>query len=332
MAGRKLPLRVVLLAHEDMNLLDLSGPLQALFTASRHSQPPLYELIVASEGGGLVACSAGPQLMTVALSSLDGLAIDTLIAPGGCRGAEYYVSPFMAGWLRERAPSARRVCSICTGAFLLAEAGLLDGRRATTHWEWAERLQSACPMAEIDPDKIFIRDGAVWTSAGVSAGIDLALALIEEDFGHQAAIETARQLVMFIKRAGGQSQFSAPLAAQAADRGHFSALHGWMADHLDQDLRVDRLAAQAGMTPRTFARVYAAQTGQTPARMVEAMRLEAACRALEETDLPLKRIAALCGLGDEQNLRRVFLRRMGVTPGQYRGSFAARGDMVPPPV
>lgn len=326
MTTRYAALRVVVLAHEDMNLLDLTGPVQTLYTASRRhgaSGQALYEVSVASESGGLITTSSGLQVMTVALAALEDLAIDTIIAPGGCKGDEYYTPPALIAWIRRRARGVRRLCSVCTGAFLLAAAGQLDGRRVATHWEWAQRLQHAYPAIEVDPDRIFIRDGAVWTSAGVTAGIDLTLALVEDDFGHKIAIDTARQLVMFMKRSGGQSQFSAPLSAQAAEVDDFVELHAWVAAHLDQDLRIERLADYVNMSPRNFARVYLAKAGRTPARMVEALRLEAARRLLEETDLPLKRIAALTGHADEQNLRRTFQRRMSVTPGAYRERFSA---------
>ncbi|HWW71364.1 MAG TPA: GlxA family transcriptional regulator [Duganella sp.] len=319
-------LRVVLLAYDDMNLLDLCGPLQALSTASkRHlgKGPPLYETIVASAEGGLVTTSAGLPVATVALATLDGLAIDTLIAPGGCKGEEFHAPPALVNWIAHQAPLVRRLCSVCTGAFLLAAAGQLEGKRAATHWEWVDRLRERHPGIDIDADKIFVKDGSVWTSAGVSAGIDLTLALIEEDYGHHVAIETARQLVMFIKRTGGQSQFSVPLTAQAHEGGRFDSLHAWVAAHLHEILTVDRLAEQAGMSPRTFARTYTSQSGRTPAKMVEAMRLEAACRALEKTALPLKTIAASTGYGEEQNLRRVFQRQLGVSPGQYRSRFSS---------
>ncbi|ELX12706.1 trancriptional regulator AraC-family [Janthinobacterium sp. HH01] len=327
----KQTLRVVLLAYDDMNLLDLSGPLQALVTASkRHSGngPALYETIVASADGGLITTSAGLPVMTVAIASLEGLAIDTLIAVGGCKGQEYYSPPALVDWIVRQTPKVRRLCSVCTGAFLLAATGQLDGKRVATHWEWVERLHNLHPNIDIDADKIFVKDGSIWTSAGVSAGIDLTLALIEEDYGHHVAIETARQLVMFIKRTGGQSQFSVPLAAQAQQGGRFDALHAWVAANLRETLTVDRLAEQAGMTPRTFARSYAAQLGRTPARMVEAMRLEAACSALEKTALPLKTIAANTGYVEEQNLRRVFQRQLGVSPGQYRSRFSGHGPAV----
>jgi transcriptional regulator GlxA family with amidase domain len=320
------PRRVVLLAYEQMNLLDLSGPLQALATASRlfaGAGPALYDTVVASVDGGLVTTSSGLAIMTAPLSALDGVAIDTLVAPGGSKHDAFHAPPDLVAWIAQRTPQVRRLCSVCTGAFLLAAAGQLDGRRVATHWDWIARLHDLYPAILIDPDKIFIRDGAVWTSAGVSAGIDLTLALIEEDFGHQVAIATARQLVMFIKRSGGQSQFSVSLMAQAQAGGDFAPLHAWIAANLRGPLTVERLAEQAGMAPRTFARAYAGKHGRTPAKTVEAMRLEAACRMLEETGLPLKSIAASTGHGDEQNLRRVFQRQLAISPTQYRSRFSA---------
>jgi transcriptional regulator GlxA family with amidase domain len=325
----KLTRRIVLLAYEDMNLLDLAGPVQAFATAGRSAAANgsgLYEIVVASAAGGLVASSSGLAVMTVPLAKLKGVAIDTIVTAGGCRGQSYYAPPELVKWIKQRAPTVRRVCSVCTGAFLLAAAGQLDGRRVATHWDWVARLRTLHPKIHVDADKLFIHDGPIWTSAGVTAGIDLTLALIEEDFGHRVAIETARQLVMFIKRSGGQSQFSVPLEAQSGESGTFADLHAWTAGHLADDLRVECLAEQAGMSPRTFARVYAAKSGRTPAKMVEAMRLEAACRALEETSLPLKTIAATTGYAEEQNLRRVFLRKFGVTPTQYRGRFSTHAS------
>lgn len=321
------PCRVVLLAYDNMNLLDLSGPLQALVTANRMAGETLYETIVASAGGGSIVTGAGLPVTTVGIATLEGLAIDTLIAAGGCKGEEYAADPALVAWIRQRAGQVRRLCSVCTGAFMLAAAGQLNGRRVATHWQWAERLQKLHPALHVDADPLFIQDGSVWTSAGVTAGIDLTLALIEADFGHQLAIETARQLVMFIKRSGGQSQFSVPLAAQSQDSGTFADLHAWIAAHLAGNLSVERLAQQAHMSPRTFARTYTANVGRTPAKTVEAMRLEAACRALETSDAPLKSIAAQVGYGDEQNLRRAFLRQLGVSPTQYRGRFSRRSGM-----
>ena len=322
--------RVVFLAYDGMNLLDLAGPLQAFATANRISQgdagPLLYETVVASAWGGSVASSAGLSVERQALAALDGMQIDTLITAGGCNGDEYTASPELVDWIAQHAAKLRRLCSVCTGAFLLAAAGQLDGRRVATHWGWADRLRQRHPDIEVDADALFVHDDGVWTSAGVTAGIDMSLALIEADYGHQIAIQTARQLVMFIKRAGGQSQFSVPLAAQSCDSGNFAGLHAWISAHIDEDLSVARLAAQVNMSLRTFVRVYAAAVGRTPAKTVEAIRMEAACRALESTTLPLKAISARIGYAEEQNLRRVFLRNFGINPLQYRARFSARSS------
>lgn len=328
------PRHIVLLAHEGMNMIDLSGPLQAFTTASRVAAEregdagtartvPLYQVTVASAHGGLVTTGPGLAVMTVALAALPAVPVDTLIAPGGSMTDAYPRQPELVAWIKANAAGARRVCSVCTGAFLLAAAGVLDGKQVTTHWEWAGRLHQAFPAVAVNPEPIFIQSGKVWTSAGVTAGIDLTLALIEADVGHRIAIATARQMVMFLKRPGSQSQFSVPLAAQSKDRSGFAELHAWIAANLSGDLRVEALARRVNMTPRTFARIYVAQIGRTPARTVEAMRIEAACRALEETDLPLKRIATDTGHGEEQNLRRVFQRQLGVSPAQYRSRFSA---------
>jgi transcriptional regulator GlxA family with amidase domain len=322
------PRNVVLLAYGGMNLLDLAGPMQVLATTNRLQGREVYRLHVASAEGGAVTTSAGLPVWTQALSALDALLraeeLHTLISPGGSVGDSFRIDPALVAWIREAAPLARRVCSVCTGAFHLAEAGVLDGLRVTTHWDSADDLQQRYPALEVDGEPIYIRQGRIWTSAGVTAGIDLTLALVEQDLGHAAAIATARQLVMFIKRPGGQSQFSTPLASQATGAGRFAELHAWIAGNLEADLRVENLARQANMSPRSFARLYVAETGRTPARTVELMRLEAARRALEETRLPLKRIASQSGYGEEQNLRRVFLRQLGVSPGQYRERFAAQ--------
>lgn len=242
---------------------------------------------------------------------------------GGAGTAAAMKDDVLIAWLARQGGRARRVTSVCSGTFLLAAAGLLKGRRCTTHWRQCARLQRLFPDLTVEPDPIFVRDGNVWSSAGVTAGIDLALALIEADLGRAAALETARQLVVFLKRPGGQSQFSALLAAQARDDGSFAALHDWIADHLDADLRVEALAERAGMSPRNFARLYAERMGTTPAKAVERMRVEAARRALEETADAIEAIARRCGFGDEERLRRAFLRRLGVPPRDYRRRFAA---------
>jgi len=317
---------VVMLAYEGANLIDICGPLQTFSSATRLmgnrcTRP--YVGTVASLAGGLVTTAPGLAIMTQSLAGLDCHAIDTLIVPGGSPQGAPVIVPELVAWITRRACAARRVASVCTGAFMLAATGLLDRKRVTTHWSWAERLAELHPKVRVDPDPIFIKEGKMWTSAGVTAGIDLALAQIAEDFGHHVALATARQLVMFIKRPGGQSQFSVPLASQLSEGEGFTGLHAWIADHLSGDLRVERLARQAGMSPRTFARLYKARVGRTPAKTVEAMRLEAACRALEESAAPIKRIATHVGYGDEQNLWRVFQRRLGVSPTDYRARFSS---------
>ncbi|MFC7537176.1 GlxA family transcriptional regulator [Sphingomonas sp. GCM10030256] len=319
------PLSVVLLAYDGMNLLDLAGPLQALTTANRSTPPDgprRYETIVASEQGGPIDTGSGLPVVTVPASSLASRPIDTLIVPGGCSGDEYRVDTGLRDFILSRAGSVRRLCSVCTGAFLLAAAGQLDGRRVATHWAWLDKLKTRHPTLDVDPDSIFVRDGNLWTSAGVSSGIDLTLALIEQDYGARVAIDAARQMVVFMKRAGGQSQFSEPLAMQTRDRA-FAELHAWIAANLTADLSVSRLAERANMAPRTFARVYTAKMGRTPAKTVELMRLEAARHAVEETDLPMKSVAVQSGYGDEQKLRRAFQRHLGTSPATHRLRFSS---------
>jgi transcriptional regulator GlxA family with amidase domain len=261
--------------------------------------------------------------MTRSLADLAGEAIDTLIVAGGIGTRRAMHDAALIQAIRDWSGRVRRLASVCTGAFLLAEAGLLDGRRVATHWWAAEDLQRRFPRIEVEPEPIFIRDGAIWTSAGVTAGIDLSLALIQDDLGHDQAMRIARQLVVFLKRPGGQAQFSATLEAQIAADQDFAELHAWVRDHLAEELKVERLAEQAGMSARTFARAYAAKAGRTPARMVETMRIESARRVLEATGRPLKQIARDCGFGDEERMRRAFQRRLGVCPLDYRVRFAA---------
>jgi transcriptional regulator GlxA family with amidase domain len=326
--------RVVIVAFDEAQLLDIAGPLQTfataceLFAGRGETADPRrpYGIVLVSRTGGPVRTTSGLVVETRPLSAVARRPIDTIIAVGG-RGVHTAARDRkLVRWLAGAATRARRVCSVCTGAFLLAETGLLAGRRATTHWEFCARLQESHPDIRVEPDPIYIRDGRIWTSAGVTAGIDLALALVEDDLGRPIALQAARHLVVFLKRPGGQAQFSEPLKAQAAAGAgdQFAALHAWMADNLAADLSVDRLAAQAGISPRHFARLYAARHGTTPAKAVEVLRVEAARRALEETPAPIKRVAALCGFGDEERMRRSFLRRLGSNPLDYRRRFAAR--------
>jgi transcriptional regulator GlxA family with amidase domain len=321
---------VVVVAFEGVQLLDVAGPVQTFASANeiaKDTSGAPYRIVVSSRGGGPLRTSAGLPLLTQPLAAATRKTpIDTLILPGGPGVHAALKDGGTVDWVRHQLSSARRIASVCTGAFLLAETGILAGQRATTHWKSCSRLQQLYPDVLVDPDPIYVHDGCIWTSAGVTAGIDLSLALIEEDLGRKIAMQVARHLVVFLNRPGGQSQFSAPLEAQAvaADGNapnHFAPLHGWIAENLTGDMRVERLAEQAGMSPRTFARVYAAKMGITPARMVEKIRIEAVRRILEESDMPIKRIASQCGFAQEDRLRRAFARQVGTTPAEYRQRF-----------
>jgi transcriptional regulator GlxA family with amidase domain len=315
---------VEILAFPAAQLLDVCGPLQVFASANdlatEAGEPRPYAAEVVAEGGVAVVTSAGLGLATNPLSPVDA-ALDTLILPGGAGTDAACGNAIVMAWVAARARRARRVASVCTGAFLLAEAGLLDGRRAVTHWAHCGDLAARYPMVTVEADPIFIRDGAIWTSAGVTAGIDLALTLVEHDLGRATALAVARQLVVFLKRPGGQSQFSATLSAQRA-AGRFEALHDWLSRHLATDLSVAALARQAGMSERGFARHYRAETGLTPAQAVERFRVEAARLLLADTSVPIKRIAAQCGFGSEDRMRRSFLRLIATTPGDYRRRFS----------
>jgi transcriptional regulator GlxA family with amidase domain len=289
-----------------------------------------YSLELVAPDAGEIAASNGLRL--VADRTLDGCRgpIDTLVVAGGLGAQAAARDHRLTDWLRLAARRSRRVTSVCTGAFLLARAGLLDGRRATTHWNACAALARHYPSIEVEPDPIFVRDGNVYTSAGVTAGIDLALALVEEDLGREAALTVARDLVLFIRRPGGQAQFSAGLAGQAASRPGVRDLQAWIADHLDHDLSVPTLAERAFMSPRNFARVFAREVGATPAAYVESLRLERA-RTLLETgdDIQLDEIVLRCGFGTVETLRRVFGRRLGVSPNAYRSRFASTANVIP---
>ena len=322
--------RVLFVAFPDVGLLDLTGA-QTVFWAATKAMEARglagYERCTASLDGGLVRSAEGLVLQTEALAAYRPGAVDTLVVPGSPHMAQVLDNSVpLARWLRRASGKTRRTASVCSGAFLLAAAGLLDHKRATTHWRMFDMMGQRFPTVQIDRDAIFVQQGAVWTSAGVTAGIDLALALVEADCGHDIAMEVARELVVFLKRPGGQSQFSEMLQAQAEDSAAmFDELNLWIAGNLERvDLNVDMLAAQAGMSPRNFARVYKQQTGRTPAKAVEVFRLEAARRLLEDSSRNVDQIARLCGFGDEERMRVTFHRHLGVAPRDYRRRFAAR--------
>jgi len=318
-----LPRRVEVLVFPEVQLLDVAGPTQ-VFTAAndqtdKGAAPAPYTIRVVAPDGAQIRATSG---LTFATESLPDPTepLDTLIVAGGQGVMRAAKDPRLVDWLRARAGAARRTASVCTGAFLLAEAGPLDRRRAVTHWEYCGLLRHHYPAVMVDPDPIFVHDGPVWSSAGVTAGIDLSLALVEEDLGRAIALGVARHLVVFLKRPGGQAQFSAALSLQSADD-RFADLHGWLTEHLAEDLSLSSLAALAGMSERTFLRRYHEATGLTPARAIERLRVEAARQLLAETRLPSKRIAARCGFGSEETMRRCFARLQGVSPQDYRQRF-----------
>lgn len=315
------PRPVAILTFERAQLLDVAGPLQVFATANELTlaagEPRPYAPVVLARGPG-VRTTAGLPLVTTPLVEA-APPFDTLIVAGGKGVQAACAEADLVAWVKAASAGARRTASVCSGAFLLAEAGLLDGRRAVTHWDHCAEFAALFPKVRLDPDPIFVRDGDVWTSAGVTAGIDLALALVEADLGRARALAVARQLVVFLKRPGGQSQFSATLSLQDGG-GRFDGLHGWIAENLRRDLSMPALAEQAGMSARSFQRHYRRTTGETPARAVERIRVEAAKRMLEER-ASVAQAARACGFGCEETMRRSFVKRLNVGPQAYRERF-----------
>jgi transcriptional regulator GlxA family with amidase domain len=314
---------IELLAYPAVQLLDVTGPLQVFATANtlatKQGQPRPYDIRLVAPSGDSVTASAGVALLAQPLSHPE-TSVDTLVVAGGDNFNETLADPELVDWVRGRSRQARRVVSICTGAFILGASGVLDGRRAVTHWLYCAELAQRFPEVRVESDSIFVRDGAIWTSAGVTAGIDLALALVEEDLGRALALAVARYLVVFLKRPGGQAQFSATLSLQVAED-RFGALHEWISTHLAEDLSLAVLAGRAGMSERSFSRHYAESTGLTPARAVERLRVEGARRLLLDTRLPVKRVSQRCGFGSEETMRRSFVRLLSATPQDYRARF-----------
>jgi transcriptional regulator GlxA family with amidase domain len=317
------PRIVEIVVFTGVQILDVAGPLQAFTSANDYALKAAltrpYDVRVVAQKERAITASAGLTFAAANLSPARS-PLDTLIVAGGPGIRGIGENKKLVAWVRKRARRARRVTSVCTGAFLLGAAGLLDGRRAVTHWTECDTLAKLYPAIKVEPDPIFVRDGAVWTSAGVTAGIDLALALIEEDLGRPLALAVARHLVMFLKRPGGQSQFSAALELQEDEK--FGALHEWIASHVGRDLSLPVLAREAKMSERSFSRRYVEATGTTPARAVEKLRVEAARMMLSDSKLPVKRIAARCGFGSEETMRRSFLRNLSATPQDYRARFS----------
>jgi transcriptional regulator GlxA family with amidase domain len=307
--------RLVFVTYPRITALDLVGPHEVFGVTGG------YDLVVAGPTAGAVVTTRGPGIIADhALTSIRG-PIDTLVVVGGEGAIAAARDAKLVRTVANLARRSRRVASVCTGAFVLAAAGLLEGRRATTHWSSCDRLAEKYPAITVDPDRIFVRDGNIWTSAGVTAGMDLALALVADDMGQDVARAAARQLVMYVQRPGGQAQFSAQLGAQRAARDPLRELQGWIGEHPAEDHSVERLAAHVAMSPRHFARVFRDDVGCTPAAYVEQVRMEVARRLLETTDLSVDEIAATAGFGTPETLRRAFARRVGASPTEYRGRF-----------
>jgi transcriptional regulator GlxA family with amidase domain len=305
---------VLIVLFDRMQSLDAVGPLEVFVRAG-------FRVRTASLGGGTVLTTSGLRIIPdLDLRAVETSVPDLLLVPGGKGSREH--NPELVDWLRRNAGRAPRLASVCTGAFLLAEAGLLTGRRVTTHWQACAMLAQRYPDLTVDPEPIFIRDGNVITSAGVTAGIDLALALVEEELGRDEALAIARGLVVFLRRPGNQAQFSAQLAAQIAHREPLRDVQQWIADNPAADLSVEALASRASLSPRQFARAFTAEVGMTPGRYVDRVRLEAARRHLEDTADGVEETARACGYGTPEAMRRAFLRALGTGPAEYRNRFA----------
>lgn len=311
---------IQILVFRDFQLLDATGPIAAFEIASR-IQPGYYRVSLVAPVEGPVTSSSGTRLVADALEI--SASPDTLIVAGGLGVAAAARSARMLGHIRTAADHVRRVASVCSGAFLLAAAGLLDGRRATTHWERTAQFRTLFPRVLLEPDRIFVRDGSVWTSAGISAGLDLALAMISEDLGEEVARRTARQLVIPYRRAGGQSQFSSFLEAQHPD-GRFTPVLDWAREHLQEPLPVERLAQRAALSPRQFTRAFVRETGVTPAKAIERIRLDAARRRVEADTMSIGQVAEVSGFGDAERMRRAFLRTFGQPPQAFRRATGSR--------
>nr|WP_232296596.1 helix-turn-helix domain-containing protein [Plesiocystis pacifica] len=329
MPSRRSDRRVVSLALPGVQPLDLFGPMEVFDAATRWLRArgdarPGYRCVLVGPQRELTT-GVGVVVVTEPLRSLRG-PLDTVLVGGAPEFIERTFEPAILRWLRRRAARARRVASICTGAFVLAEAGLLDGRRATTHWMATEQLRARFPEVTVEADALYVEDGPIHSSAGVTAGIDLALALVERDLGHEAALAVAQGLVMFLHRPGGQSQFSAALKQPTPSHAPLRRVRAEVLERPAGDHRVEGLARRAGMSPRHFARVFAEQTGETPARFVQRVRVERARSLLEQGGLGVDAVAEQVGFGSAETMRRAFMRVLGVGPSSYRARFHASGS------
>ncbi len=322
--------KVVCLAYSDVQVLDVTGPLEVFGRASRwlsdqrRGAGPAYALEVVAEQAGPVLTSSPGIVLQAERSWRHVASADTLLIAGGKGWEHAAADPELRTWLRKLQAQGTRIASVCTGALILAKAGLLDGQRATTHWDYCDQLGQLAANCAVDADAIYLQiSNKLYTSAGVTSGMDMALGLLEIDHDAGVALAVAQELVMFVKRPGGQSQFSRTLAVQAHDDDRLAALQSWMLDNVEADLSVPALAARVNMSPRNFARRFGQACGVSPARYVEQLRCEAARRRLEESDLPLARIAQQVGLGSAETLRRLFQRTLSMSPQEYRRRFSS---------
>lgn len=315
--------RVWVLASSNGAMLDVCGPFEVLRRATLLLDAG-YDIVPVTARQRTISLSSGLGFVsrgTLREAAANGLPHTVIVAGGDPRVAQGSDEAEFARWLREHAKYVPRICSVCTGAFVLGEAGLLDGRRATTHWSLLDDLKRRFPRARVADDVLFMRDGPIWTCAGMTAGIDMTLALVEEDLGYQASLAIARFMVLFLRRSGSQRQFSAALAAQQSERQCLRDLQAHIASHLDDDLSIERLAEVCSMSPRNLCRVFRKEIGQSLGQFVRAMRLDEARRLLQDTDLGVSRIASRVGCGDESTLRRWFVEEFGISPAQYRERF-----------
>lgn len=326
------PRTIALLGFDGVAALDITGPYEVFslpsYLAQDNTAPP-YRIVLLADQPGPVRSASGLSLIADASWRNFHDKVDTLLVCGGPNMTSLQSNQKLLAWLRTMARRTRRIGSICTGAFLLAAAGLLNNRRATTHWREVARLAEEYRSITVEPDAIYVKDGQVYTSAGITAGMDLALALVEEDLGCEIALAVARMLVLFLKRPGGQSQFSTQLQAQAAEGKRLANLLSWLVDHHHKPMTVEDMASQAGMSPRTFARVFVTETGDTPALYLEKLRLEHAVRLLETTGTSLDITAQACGFTGHEQLRRAFQRHKGITPQEYRQRFHTMERQTP---
>ncbi|HEY4200866.1 MAG TPA: GlxA family transcriptional regulator [Devosiaceae bacterium] len=324
-------MRIAILAVPGVQMLDVAGPMDVLSEANNFvGKQGAYKVEIFGIEDGPVTALNGARILPdrTIESSLAGY--DTLLIAGSPGIQKYENHPALIQWIERESQHVRRIGSVCTGAFLLGHAGLLDGRRATTHWNSTGRLVEQFPRVLVEPNTIYVKDGRIYTTAGVTASMDLALALVEEDHGRSVALRVAKELILFLKRPGGQSQFSVHLETQIAEIGPIRDIHEWILLNLSEDLSVEALAARLGMSARNFSRLFKRQTDMTPGDYVEAARVEAARRILEESDTPIKKVASMCGFLDQAGLRRAFMRQIFVTPGDYRQRFRPAEPTVVP--